>query len=190
MILEPNNTGTSDATLEGQGGEDASRVTIAPDCLGASLPVSKMHEKEEDLERGVKCAGAAHGTRVGDKVAKKPCIVISARVHPGETNASWIMKGCIEYLVGDSEGARRLRSQYVLKIVPMLNPDGVIVGNYRTGLAGCDLNRKWKQPSKTLTPTIYHMKQMMESMRDERGIDFAIQSNYLITDLHLNFLHT
>ena len=31
------------------------------------------------------------------------------------------------------------------QVVPMLNPDGVIVGNYRTGLAGCDLNRKWKQ---------------------------------------------
>lgn len=25
----------------------------------------------------------------------------------------------------------------------MLNPDGVIFGNYRTNLAGLDLNRKW-----------------------------------------------
>ena len=107
----------------------------------------------------------------------KPCIVLSARVHPGETNASWMMQGCLEYLVGDSPGARRLRSQYVFKVVPMLNPDGVVVGNYRTGLAGCDLNRKWKKPSKTLQPTIYHMKQMMEEMRNERGIA-------LFVDLH------
>ena len=31
-------------------------------------------------------------------------------------------------------------------------------------------NRKWKQPCKTMQPTIYYMKQMMEEMRHERGI--------------------
>jgi murein tripeptide amidase MpaA len=25
----------------------------------------------------------------------------------------------------------------------MVNPDGVILGNYRTGMAGCDLNREF-----------------------------------------------
>jgi len=50
-----------------------------------------------------------------------------------------MMKGCIDYLTGPSEGAQRLRQKFVFKIVPMLNPDGVIVGNYRTGLAGMHL---------------------------------------------------
>ena len=50
-----------------------------------------------------------------------------------------MMKGCIDYLTGPSEGAQRLRQKFVFKIVPMLNPDGVIVGNYRTGLAGKSL---------------------------------------------------
>jgi hypothetical protein len=69
-------------------------------------------------------------------------IVITARVHPGETNASWMMKGIIDYLVGPSLDARILRDNFVFKIVPMLNPDGVINGNYRCSLAGCDLNRQ------------------------------------------------
>jgi len=30
----------------------------------------------------------------------------------------------------------------------MLNPDGVIIGNYRCSLDGSDLNRKFRWPSK------------------------------------------
>ena len=33
------------------------------------------------------------------------------------------------FLLGDSEEAKELRNTYVFKIVPMLNPDGVVVGN-------------------------------------------------------------
>ena len=29
------------------------------------------------------------------------------------------------------------------KIIPMLNPDGVFMGNYRTGIIGDDFNRKF-----------------------------------------------
>lgn len=34
-----------------------------------------------------------------------------------------------------------LRENIIFKIVPMLNPDGVIIGNYRTGVFGKDFNR-------------------------------------------------
>lgn len=34
----------------------------------------------------------------------------------------------------------------------MLNPDGVINGNYRASLSGYDLNRVWKNPDSTLHP--------------------------------------
>lgn len=56
------------------------------------------------------------------------------------------MKGIIDFLVGDSKEAVLLRERFVFKIVPMLNPDGVIHGNYRCSLSGNDLNRKWKNP--------------------------------------------
>jgi hypothetical protein len=38
--------------------------------------------------------------------ANKPGIVVSARVHPGESNSSWIMKGLIEFLSGSTEIAK------------------------------------------------------------------------------------
>lgn len=40
----------------------------------------------------------------------------------------------------------------------MLNPDGVIHGNYRCNLAGHDLNRRWQCPDPALHPEIYHFK--------------------------------
>ena len=77
---------------------------------------------------------------------KKKGIVFSSRVHPGETGASYMMKGVIDYLVGSSIGARILRDSFIIKIVPMINPDGVINGNTRCSLAGVDLNRQWMDP--------------------------------------------
>jgi murein tripeptide amidase MpaA len=70
------------------------------------------------------------------EVKEKKGVFISARVHPGESNASWMMKGVIDFLVGSSPEAIALRDNFVFKIVPMLNPDGVINGNYRCSLSG------------------------------------------------------
>lgn len=56
---------------------------------------------------------------------KKKAVVITARVHPGETPSSWMMKGFMDYLTGDSNQARELREKFIFKLVPMLNPDGV-----------------------------------------------------------------
>ena len=94
----------------------------------------------------------------------RPCIFLTARVHPGESNSSWIMKGIIDHLLGDTDVAKALRSRFYFVIVPMLNPDGVINGNYRTSLAGVDLNRYWCKPDKFKHPTIYHVKEMISKI--------------------------
>lgn len=36
----------------------------------------------------------------------KRAVVITARVHPGETNASWMMKGFLDYLTSSSADAK------------------------------------------------------------------------------------
>jgi hypothetical protein len=70
-------------------------------------------------------------------------VAISARVHPGESNASFMMHGILDFLTGTSAEADALRRELLFLVVPMLNPDGVIIGNYRCSLAAVDLNRRW-----------------------------------------------
>ena len=90
------------------------------------------------------------------EISKRKGVCISARVHPGETVGSWMMHGVIDFLTSlDIPEAQLLREYFVFKIVPMLNPDGVINGNYRCSLAGCDLNRRWKSSSKVIYIYIY-----------------------------------
>ena len=95
--------------------------------------------------------------------------MLTARVHPGETVGSWMMRGAINFLTDvQDQDADLLRDNFIFKLVPMLNPDGVINGNYRCSLAGCDLNRRWKFPSKTLHPTIYSTKKLVKQLHLER----------------------
>ena len=112
-----------------------------------------------------------------EEIRAKRAVIISARVHPGETVGSWMMLGVLEFLTSSEVEADLLRTKYLFKVVPMLNPDGVINGNYRCSLVGADLNRRWKSPSSSLHPTIYQFKRVIKNTASNYEID-------LICDLH------
>ena len=80
---------------------------------------------------------------IGEGNKDKRAILLTSRVHPGETMSSYIIEYIIDFLLGNSALARSLRENFVFKVVPMLNIDGVIIGNYRCNLTGADLNRQW-----------------------------------------------
>lgn len=69
--------------------------------------------------------------------------------------------------------------RFVFKLVPMLNPDGVIVGNYRTSLSGVDLNRVYKSPQADLFPTIHSIKGMIKKFMKERKVHNLL--TYIVT---------
>ena len=49
-----------------------------------------------------------------------PCFCLQ----PGETPASWITKGFLDFITSNTPAARLLRRMFIFKIVPMINPDG------------------------------------------------------------------
>ncbi|NWR69721.1 CBPC4 carboxypeptidase, partial [Centropus unirufus] len=100
-----------------------------------------------------------------EQFCNRPYVFLMARVHPGESNASWVMKGTLEFLVSSDPIADLLRKCFIFKIVPMLNPDGVINGNHRCSLSGDDLNRQWLTPNSQFHPTIYHAKGLLYYLR-------------------------
>ncbi|XP_005870906.1 PREDICTED: cytosolic carboxypeptidase 2 isoform X1 [Myotis brandtii] len=104
------------------------------------------------------------------EAAAKKAVVLSARVHPGESNGSWIMKGFLDFILSNSPDAELLRDIFVFKVIPMLNPDGVIVGNYRCSLAGRDLNRHYKTILKESFPCIWHTRNMIKRLLEEREV--------------------
>ncbi|XP_052763307.1 uncharacterized protein LOC128205605 isoform X4 [Mya arenaria] len=101
---------------------------------------------------------------------EKKAVVITGRVHPGESQASWMMRGVLDYITGPSLAAQELRDKFIFKIVPMLNPDGVIVGNYRCSLAARDLNRNYRRPRKESFPTVWSTKDMIEKVMEKHEV--------------------
>ncbi len=95
----------------------------------------------------------------------KKYIIVCSRVHPGETNASFIMQGFMKFITSPTiPEAIELRKRIIFKIVPMTNPDGVIVGNYRTSLSGSDLNRQFIAPNIKLHPTVCAIKSLVSEI--------------------------
>ncbi|NXL62046.1 CBPC2 carboxypeptidase, partial [Chordeiles acutipennis] len=102
--------------------------------------------------------------------AGKRAVVLSARVHPGETGSSWAMRGLLDFLLSAHPDAQLLRRLFVFKVVPMLNPDGVVVGNSRCSLAGRDPNRAYESACRGSFPGVWHLRAMVERLLAEREV--------------------
>lgn len=112
--------------------------------------------------------------------SNKRCMIITSRVHPGETQSSYALEGMVKYLLSSKRRAVELRKNYVFYVIPMLNPDGVIQGNHRTDLLGFDMNRRWAEPSPWLHPIMYAVRTLATMIKEERPID-------VFCDIHGHF---
>ncbi|EAR93599.3 zinc carboxypeptidase family protein (macronuclear) [Tetrahymena thermophila SB210] len=101
-------------------------------------------------------------------------VVIIARMHPGEAPGSWMCHGLIESLLSQNAEIQQIRKKVIFKVIPMMNPDGVIIGNYRTGLAGLDLNRQFGDNNLTgvtnqLFPSVQALKNLIRDLKEQYG---------------------
>eukprot|EP01060_Flectonema_neradi_P010863 TRINITY_DN1793_c0_g5_i1.p1 TRINITY_DN1793_c0_g5~~TRINITY_DN1793_c0_g5_i1.p1 ORF type:complete len:444 (+),score=24.06 TRINITY_DN1793_c0_g5_i1:42-1373(+) len=102
---------------------------------------------------------------------RKKTIFITARVHAGETPASFICHGLLCYLMSSHPGAVVLRDYLVFVVVPMLNPDGVFLGNYRCSSVGYDLNRYWLNPSPWAHAPIKYTRDELLRLHSDESVD-------------------
>ncbi len=95
----------------------------------------------------------------------KPAVYVGARVHPGETAASYMLHGLLAFLLQPRNAyAAELRRRFVFKLVPMINPDGVFWGHFRTDTTGVNLNRQYAMPLPQQLPSIYAVKEMLKQL--------------------------
>jgi hypothetical protein len=94
------------------------------------------------------------------KFPSKPVVFITSRVHPGEVQSSFVFNGFLKFILSDDPRAKHLREHFVFKLVPFLNPDGVVRGHFRTDYRGVNLNRVYHNPCPVHHPSIYAMKRV------------------------------
>lgn len=112
-------------------------------------------------------------------VKNNSIVLITSRVHSGETPGSEVFRGLYNFITSGSREAKYLRRFYTFILIPCMNPDGVVCGNYRNSCAGVDLNRQWINPDPDFHPEVCAVKNLMQEIKEEDKREI-----WIFCDLH------
>src|SRR5699024_5519406 len=102
-------------------------------------------------------------------------LVITSRQHPPEVTGEIASKEFIETLLEDDKLAQEFRQQFEVWAYPIVNPDGVDLGQWRNNAGGNDLNRDWKNFNQPETKSIHDDLAPLADNENRKvfyGIDF------------------
>jgi hypothetical protein len=80
---------------------------------------------------------------LGNSTAGLPIHVFDSNAASREVSGAFAFFAFTETVLGDSELAQKFQARFRVIAIPLLNPDGVVGGNWRHNLGGVDLNRDW-----------------------------------------------
>ena len=80
---------------------------------------------------------------VTDETKDKPYVVLIGRQHPPEVTGALALMPFVEETLSQDKLSTAFLEKFNLLIVPLVNPDGVVAGNWRFNMGGTDLNRDW-----------------------------------------------
>ncbi len=129
--------------------------------------------------------------------AGKRRVWIHAGIHPSESTSYCTVEGLVEWFASGDPWAELLLDRAIVDIVPMANPDGVFLGNYRTNANSRNLENEWAAPYNSAEPEIVALRTRIEACMGTPGAPAANPIDVLL-NLHsshnvafpFHFLHT
>lgn len=112
------------------------------------------------------------------------CVWLIARQHAWETHTNFCVEGVVRWLLTDAAAAAR--RQVCWKIMPLVDPDGVVAGASRFNRLGWDTNRHWA----TTDPANLEHRRLRPEICAAKGALLDWLRRDKPVDLHLNYHDT
>lgn len=138
-------------------GTGAARLTIGPKPLWVAAQ-EMIGLKQMGAWTEAKCAlPFVTSSVVGQSVEGRPLrqfvlsettnanyVFVIGRQHPPEVTGTIGLMSFVDTLAGNSKLAKKFRREFQTVVIPLVNPDGVEHGQWRSNLGAVDLNRDWQ----------------------------------------------
>lgn len=95
---------------------------------------------------------------------------IHSGIHPSESTSYFTCEGLVDWLCSSDPSALQLLDQAIVTIVPMANPDGVFLGNYRVNANSVNLEDEWAAPYTSTQPEIVALRTKIEQFMGSAAV--------------------
>ena len=112
----------------------------------------------------------------------KDRVLVTSGFHPAEPD--WLATmSIIELLLGDDAWAQEVRREFIVDVVPQVNPDGFVLGTNGCNAQGVNLYWDFRPDDESGSPEAFHLWQWIEAHPPSMYIDF----HAYVYQLHKDF---